>query len=418
MPKTFAWPASASLRALPAREIVAAVSDAAERWGDADFPPRVRATAAIERRTGYTTPVVDYALDKLFGMFDRAALEAVIAGELGTLAALDGPVTRPGRPAAFARGLDRIAVISSDTTIGVALVPAVLALCAKANVAVKDRDDALVAAFFETLAQERAEFGPAAFAGAWAGGTDALEGALFDGADAVVAFGRDAALREIRARLRGDARFIGYGHRASAGYVAREALSDPAGAAAWAERAARDALLYDGDGCLSAHVLFVERGGTMLPEAFARAFGRALELAAIEFPAGTIPPDRAAASLAQRRLAAFRAAGGRGAVLDAGDACAIFDPPAAEPPPFVPRVVPLLPIDGPAAMLHYVAAHGLPLEAVGLAGPLRDDLRAAFVDAGAVRIAALGSLQEPSLRGDHGGLGRIGHYVRWIDVEV
>ena len=75
MPKTSSA-ASAALRALPARAIVRAIADAAERWSDADFPPRVRATAAIEERLGYTMPVVDYALDRLFGGITADALTA------------------------------------------------------------------------------------------------------------------------------------------------------------------------------------------------------------------------------------------------------------------------------------------------------------------------------------------------------
>jgi hypothetical protein len=67
---------STALRALPARTIVRAIADAAERWTDADFPPRVRATAAIEERLGYTTPVVDYALDRLFRGITSDALTA------------------------------------------------------------------------------------------------------------------------------------------------------------------------------------------------------------------------------------------------------------------------------------------------------------------------------------------------------
>ena len=47
---------------LRAEQIVAAVADAAKRWTDADFPPRVRATQAIEQRTGYSEPVIDFDL--------------------------------------------------------------------------------------------------------------------------------------------------------------------------------------------------------------------------------------------------------------------------------------------------------------------------------------------------------------------
>ncbi len=66
---------SGALRTLPAKRIVAFIADAAKRWRDADYAPRVRATAAIEARLGYSTPVVDYALDSLFGGATGAALD-------------------------------------------------------------------------------------------------------------------------------------------------------------------------------------------------------------------------------------------------------------------------------------------------------------------------------------------------------
>ncbi|MDB5043181.1 MAG: hypothetical protein JWN27_3907, partial [Candidatus Eremiobacteraeota bacterium] len=151
-----------SLRALPARRIAAHIADAAERWSDADFPPRVRATAAVEARLRYSTPVVEYALDRMFFGITASALEAAIASELGSFQALDGFTARANAPAAWARGVDRALIISSDTTIGVALVPAIFALCAKCDVVVKDRSDALIAAFFASLAQEHPAFAGAA----------------------------------------------------------------------------------------------------------------------------------------------------------------------------------------------------------------------------------------------------------------
>ncbi|HTD34834.1 MAG TPA: acyl-CoA reductase, partial [Candidatus Elarobacter sp.] len=265
-----------ALRALSAKRIIGFVADAAERWHDADFAPRVRASAAIEARLGYTTPVVDYALDRLFGEMTRASLEAAIASELGGIAALDGVTERTGAPASWARGVDRVVVVSSDTTIGVALVPAVFALCAKCDVVVKDRTDALVSAFFATLAEEHPAFASAAQARPWTGGDDPAEDALLRDADTVVAFGRDETLLAIRARCGAGTRFVPFGHRVSVGRLTRgeiDALnggaSSPAGtlsgpAGTPAERIARDALLYDGEGCLSLHALFVEAGGDEL----------------------------------------------------------------------------------------------------------------------------------------------------------
>ena len=101
------------------------------------------------------------------------AIEAVIADELGCLDVLDGFVERAGRPPARALPLGRVCIVSSRTTIGVAILPAIFALCAKCDVLVKDREDHLVAAFFETLGDELAELRDAATAQTWKGDDDA-----------------------------------------------------------------------------------------------------------------------------------------------------------------------------------------------------------------------------------------------------
>ncbi len=369
------------LRDRSAREITASIADAAERWSDADFPPRVRATAAIEARLGYTTPVVDFALDQLFFGLRRDALEAAIVSELGSLAALDGPVPVAGRPAAWARGVDRVTIVSSDTTIGVALPAAAFALCAKCDVLVKDRSDALIAAFFATLVEERPEFVAAAVARPWTGASDPDEAAALGTADVVVAYGGDDALRAIRAQLRPDARFVPFGHRASIGYVAADATAGP-GAAARCEAIARDALLYDGEGCLSLHALFVEGPDA---RAFASQLAAACERVAIEFP-----PTARGATIA-------------------------FDPPRGEAPPFLPRVLPVYPVRGPGDVAAYCAQMRLPVQALGVADPGDPAMLALGAQIGAVRIAAFGTMQTPPLAGHHGGAPRIADFVRWID---
>jgi hypothetical protein len=400
------------LRGLAAHGIVASIADAAARWRDADFPARVRATRAIEARTGYTEPVVDYALDRLFGTLEAEALAATIAGELGSLAALDGFVQRAGRPAVFFRGVERVAIVSSDTTIGVAISALVFALCAKSQVVVKDRDDALVAAFAATLAQERPEFGAAIETGVWRG-DDPAERERLARADTVVAYGRDDTLRQIRAALGAGARFVPFGHRTSVGYVARETLGSLAASRAAALGAARDALLYDGEGCLSLHALFVERGGATEPAEFARLVSEACEAVALEFPAGYHDFDPAVR--AYRRSAQFRAAQGDGLAY-AGVAAPhliVLDPPRAEPPPFLRRTLALYAVVDAAEAAGFVRTHGLALEAVALSHA-RPDLERFAYESGASRIAVLGALQDPPLGGEHGGAGRILPFVRAI----
>lgn len=402
---------SGALRALPAHRIAGFVADAAERWCDADFAPRVRATAAAAARLGYSVPVVEYALDRLFFGLTREALEAAIRTELGDVAALDGLTERAGAPPAWARGVDRVVIVSSDTTIGVAVVPALFALCAKCDVIVKDRADALVAELFATLAEEHPAFAHAARARVWTGGDDPAEDALFASAGTVVAFGRDETLLAIRARCGVDTRFVGFGHRASAGLLTRAdvaALDD-----ALAERIARDALLYDGEGCLSLHALFVEADGEALAHV-AAALASACERVAVELPGSARSAERDARVAAYRNLAAFRAAGGRGAVFRGGDATLVLDPPRDQPPPFLPRVLPLIAVTGDDTVAAYCAEQRLPVQALGVA---HADARAVALAEriGAVRVAPFGTLQAPPLGGHHGGAPRIADFVRWID---
>ncbi|HEV3152559.1 MAG TPA: acyl-CoA reductase [Candidatus Baltobacteraceae bacterium] len=403
---------STALSNVPVKKILRAIASAAERWSDADFPPRVRASDRICERLGYSLPMVDYALDRLFFDLNENALRAVVENELGSLAILDEFTSRARRPLARAFPAGNVCVISSRTTIGVALLPALFALCAKCDVTVKDREDALLAAFFESLYDELDEFKEAANASAWhAGDEDAPDLTAFD---VVVAFGSAATLAEIGNGLRYDTRYIPYGTRASAGYISRECTADTVRQIV--PGAARDLILYESEGCLSLHVLFFENGGALSAVDFARTLAQAVQTASVEFPPAQYQRSQTASIAHRRDAAAFRAASGRGAVFSDSEAgFALFvDPPKSEPPPFLPRTMGIIPVDGPADALEYLRGHGLALEGFATAVE-RDDIVRLAVDSGAVRITTFGELQHPPLTGNHGGRPRIAEFVKWID---
>jgi len=401
------------VRELRAAQIVDAIAGAAERWTDADFPPRVHATRAVVERLAYSEPVVDYALDQLFGSITKAALHATIAGELGSLEALDGFVSRAGRSHVHYAGLERVTIVSSDTTVGVAIPPLVFAACAKCSVVVKDRSDRLVSAFVETLVEERPEFGPAISVEEWRGHEDPRALAELWGSDAVVVFGGPEALRAIRTQCKPDARFIPFGHRTSVGYLARESLAGEDAAFQLALGVARDALLYDGEGCLSMHALFVERGGTIDLERIGALLHRAFDVVSREFP-GELG-ERALSVAAYRDAARFRASQGRGRVGGfASPHLIVVDPPREDPPPLLPRTLAAYAVNDPNEALAFLRRHALPLEGFAVAADARPDVFAAAIASGAARIARLGSLQAPALTGEHGGVGRILPFVRAI----
>jgi hypothetical protein len=398
----------------PVRSIVGAIDAAAIRWSAAGFAPRVRARDAVSARTGYSLPTVEYAFDRLFGALRRDAIEAAIADELGCLDVLDDFVARTGRPRARALPLGRVCVIASRTTIGVAIVPAVFALCAKCDVLVKDREDHLVAAFFETLAGELPELRDIANARPWQGDEDALDLAGFD---AVVAFGSDDTLRRIAARLRFPTRLIAFGSKVSAGYVAREALCDDVAARTMARGAARDLVLYETEGCLSLHALFVESGGAVSAERFAEMLAEAIRSAAAEFAPKRDDASSAARVAIARDLATFR--GGARIVHSDPHAgyLAVVDPPLDEPPLFLPRAIGIRRVDRPSQAAQYFERHGIELEALAVAG-LREDLLELAIRTKAARVVPFGMLQAPPFGGFHGGRARIAEFVRWIADET
>ncbi len=406
-----------ALQNVPVRKIVRAIASAAERWSDGDFPPRVRILDGIVDRTGYSLPAVEYALDRFFFSVTEGELTTTIRGELGSLDILDGFAKREGKPDAWASPVGNVCVISSRTTIGVALTPAVFALCAKCDVLVKDREDSLVQAFFETLREELDQFAVAARAAAWS--SEDANAPDLQRFDAVVAFGGDDAFAKIRRQMHPQARFITYGPRASAGYVTRESLQSSQTARDIANEAARDLVLYESEGCLSLHMLFVERGGAISPEEFTRMLADAVERANVEFPLGRREAQMSARLAHHRNLGAFRAATGTGAVFAnaAAEYTLVLNPPADEPPQFLPRSLGVMPVDAVAQALSYLHVHRIPLEGFALSSS-REDVMQMAVEAGAVRLTQFGELQHPPLGGDHGGRPRIAEFIRWIDKTL
>jgi hypothetical protein len=399
----------------PVRSIVSAISAAAARWSDAGFVPRARARDAVSARTAYPPETVEYAFDRLFGSLQRDAIEAVIADELGCLDALDRFVERSGRPRARALPIGRVCVLSSRTTIGVAIVPAVFALCAKCSVIVKDREDRLVSAFFATLGDELPELRAAVAAEHWE-----AESGVHDlgGFHAVAAFGSDASLAAIAAQLPHSTRLIPYGSKASAGYVPRDSLNDAAAARDAARGAATDLLLYETEGCLSLHALFVESGGVISLERFGQLLSDAIAAVSSELGIGRLDDRRVARLAMARDMAAFRAGSDTVTVSDPGSTyLLVIDPPWDEPPPFISRTLPIRSVDAPSQVADYFARHGVSVEALAVAGS-RPDVTEAAVRMGAARVTALGLLQSPEIGDFHGGHPRIAEFVRWISDET
>lgn len=227
-------------------------------------------------------------------------------------------------------------------------------------------------------------------------------------AEAVIVFGHDATIAHFRALVRPEQRFIAHGHRLSFGVV----FDDPACASA--PLAARDASLFDQQGCLSPHVFYVAG------DAGEYAARLADEMRAFQErePRGRVSLAEANAIRTRREELAFRAAQGEPVALwqSAGSTAwtVAFDATPGFPRSPLNRFVFVkpLPTDLPAE-LSAVRAH---LSCAGLWPATRDHARA-LAPLGVSRICPLGRMQVPPWTWLQDGAPALGPLVRWIGAD-
>lgn len=230
-------------------------------------------------------------------------------------------------------------------------------------------------------------------------------------ADAVIVFGDDTTIATIRGRCRPDQTFIPHGHRLSFG-IFFDAPDDAALGAA-----ARDACVFDQQGCLSPHVFFVREDGACTAEAVARRLADAMASFSKVSPRRAVSLTEANAIRSLRTEAAFRAANGEPLTVLASnntDWTVIAGSPAAFPASPLNRTVfvKALPQDL-AATLAPLRPH---LSTCGI-WPVTDGNAAAAAAVGVSRVCPIGKMQLPPLAWHHDGQQVLAPLVRWIDYE-
>jgi hypothetical protein len=395
------------------------------RWADDTSPERREADALLAAATGYPPVVLGPALDHLFAGLRALHLQATLAEELGDERALDMWIDRPAlgaRSRAYGPGLTLI--VASGNVPMAALPSVVYALLLKSPVLVKlsSEEPVLAGLYLRSLATADAELGEACAGVWWPGGDDALEAAVLPEADAVIAFGGEAALRSLAGRLPPEVRFQPHGHRIGFGVIGRECLTR-AGLGMLAEAAARDVAEFDQQGCVAPQRLFLETGGEVAPAEFAAALAEALAVCAREWPR-TPPSAAAAADIHQLRAAAeVRAEVNPDASIwtspGGTDWTVVLEPEPGFGPGCLNRTVILHPVDHLELVPRIVAPLSPYLQTAVLAvAPERSLLLAdALARAGVTRLCPPGRTQRPAPGWRPDGRPRLAGLVRWVDME-
>lgn len=409
----------------PASAIARVLTRVARRFLRPGDPARLTAVDSLSRAGRFRPAEIVRALDDAFAPLAGGGIARWLVAELGSAAALDRVTTRRDGPARRAHGPEWMLHLYAGNVPAVPVWPMFAALLLRAALLAKtaSREPLLAPLIARTIAEEDPGLGECLAVVWWKGGASDLDREAIGRAPALLAFGGGEAIEEIARVSRPGARSVLHGPKVSAACVAREALT-PAGARDAARRVAVDVALYDQQGCLSPHAVYVERGGRVPAEEFAALLAEALAEACRSVPPTRAPEEEARVRL-YRTQAEFEAAAGGGAdtliAPERGMGFAVITESGArfEPGP-AHRVVRVHSVqnleEAIAAMRPYVSF----LEAVALdaRGTRRARLVSAIAALGVARVAAPGRLQQPSPLGAHGGVGFLAPFVSWTTVDA
>jgi hypothetical protein len=228
-------------------------------------------------------------------------------------------------------------------------------------------------------------------------------------AEAVIAFGSDHTIARLRSRLRPGQIFIPHGHKLSFGVI----FEDPdLGSAAGA---ARDASIFDQQGCLSPHVFFVAQE----PLAYAAKLAAEMERVHAREPRGALSLSDANAIRNLRSELAFRLANDEAvALLESTHSTAwtvAFDAAPGFPRSPLNRFIYVKPFpEDFAETLADVRPH---LSCAGIWPPTAGNARL-LAELGVSRICPVGRMQFPPVTWHQDGQQVLAPLVRWIDCET
>lgn len=235
--------------------------------------------------------------------------------------------------------------------------------------------------------------------------------------DAVIVFGSDETVEHFRRLVRADQRFIAHGHKFSIGIV----FDDPA--LATPPLAARDASLFDQQGCLSPHAFYVDESGGLSARKYAALLAREMERFNQTLPRSKISAQESAAILGMRSEHEFRAANGDAVEIwkspQGTDWTVIYDEGPRFTASCLNRVIFVKPLPAniddifPRAGESDARRH---LSTVAIWPSIAKNAKR-LRPLGAIRICPIGSMQNPPFTWHQDGGQNLAPLVTWGDWE-
>jgi hypothetical protein len=228
-------------------------------------------------------------------------------------------------------------------------------------------------------------------------------------AQAVIVFGHDATIAHFRTLLRPGQRFVAHGHRLSFGVVFDDPQFDSA------PQAARDASVFDQQGCLSPHVIYVAGDA----RGYAARLAEEMRAFQAREPRGRVSLSEANSIRTLREELAFRAAQGESAAVWASEGSTAwtvaFDTVPGFPRSPLNRFVFVKPF--PADLAQELSAVQAHLSCVGIWSATSAHART-LARLGVSRICPLGQMQAPPWSWLQDGGPSLPPLVTWVGAET
>lgn len=409
--------------------LIRTLAELGASWLDDQYPFRQAMLEEGPAATGFSVEVLRHGLDDFFRQLNEANLRALIEQDLGHIERLDRLVASESERRhgilAVATGPALMFHITAGTLPVPALMTVVLGLLIRASQFVKCATGAafIPRLFAHSLYELDPKLGACLEMAQWRGGAGGFEELLLGEADCVTATGSDATIQALRRQLPPKTRFLAYGQRVSFGFVSREELTPPA-AKQWAARAAHDVAAWDQLGCLSPHVIYVEREGKVSPEQWAEML--AAELARLEksMPRGPAPLEVSAAIASRRAFYAMRAAASpdtRSWHSEGSTAwTVVFEADARFQLSCLHRFIYVKAVEHLEEALQGADELRGKVSTVGVAAspPRLPEIAMRLAAWGASRVCPLGQMQRPPLTWRHDGRPALGDLIEWTQLEM
>ncbi len=409
----------------PVHKIVEIIGKAIALWSDPLYPPRKLAEELLPTITGFSAPMINQILSGFVPMMSADNLNLLLEEELGDPLLLDEfrPRSSTGG-SSKAYGPRLTTAVFAGNVPGLPIGNMIYALLMKSAILAKSssQEPLFAALFARSLAEIDPDLARCMAVVCWKGGEQKIERLAFAKSDAVIVYGGEHSVNEVRKRVPPGVRFIPYGHKLSFGVIGREALAADT-IQETAAKAAVDASVFNQQGCLSPHVFYVEKGGDVSPKEFSRHLAEAMEAFNKHIPRGRLTPDESAHINQLRGSCEFREFADDGIVLHASspgtDWTVIYEANPAFVPSCLNRTIRVKPVADVMDVVgcvkpvrNYLQTMGTALSSERLV-PLADAMGHLGMD----RISPLGKMTAPSLLWRHDGRFNLLDLLRWTDIE-